>query len=587
MTKRPTIRSRAVRRAAVVLAAAIGVSTVASTAGNAAPSPSVKEGGTLKVAIWDNMPGYCFGDNPGNSALMVYRTMYETLFERTATGSYVGLLASSGTPNANFQVWTVKLRTGIKFHNGQDFNAASVIKNLQYARGAAFLQVAGSAGRAAAVTAFGHTLGTAVPFLSNIAAIDPLGTHEVRFTLARPQHDFLGTLYGSGRFYMRADAQLEKATCSTDPIGTGPFKFVKGQSSARKVTVQANTAYWQKIGTKNRPYLDRIVFEMVKNSTSRSAGVQRGTYDIAMFSAADSGKDIVSLRRRQNLKEFRSAKEFFPVIWLNQGKAGDKGQLDSPFTNKNARLAVTYATDVASINRNLLAGQVDVPRSVVGRANVMYNTSGYRRFNLNLAKKAVADYKKETGKKTLSFTFPHDTSSQSKALAEELKRQWERAGMKVRLQSVETVQFLKKAFNSATAGNDFQLNYTTILEGPDTTFSVPFLASNVYTGRTDPFAGAFASTLGQLLSLTHHKATAVDLEFWKAQAQSKSAAVSTFKGITKVLQDEAVVVPMGSFAYSVFVGSKVDGVGRSKFPSGGSRRVVTNFGIDYANVYLK
>ena len=267
MTKRLTIRSRAVRRAAVVLAAAIGVSTVASTAGNAAPTPSAKTGGTLKVAIWDNMPGYCFGDNPGNSALMVYRTMYETLFERTANGSYVGLLAESGTPNANFQVWDIKLRTGIKYHDGSDFNAANVIANLEYARGAAFALAAGTQGRTAAAAAYGHTLGTSVPFLSNIGKIDPTGTHSIRITLARPQKDFLGTLYGSGRVYMRSTAQLDKSICSTTPIGTGPFKFQTG-STARKVTVVANDKYWQKIGTANRPYLDKIVFEMVKNTTS-------------------------------------------------------------------------------------------------------------------------------------------------------------------------------------------------------------------------------------------------------------------------------------------------------------------------------
>ena len=583
MTKRLIFRSRAVRRAAVVLAAAIGVSTVASTAGNAAPTPSAKTGGTLKVAIWDNMPGYCFGDNPGNSALMVYRTMYETLFERTASGAYVGLLAESGTPNANSQVWTIKLRTGIKYHDGSDFNAANVKGNLEYARGAAFLQAAAASSAAAATTAFGYTLGTSVPFLSNIGTIDVTGTHQLKITLARPQKDFLGTLYGSGRVYMRSNAQLQKSICSTTPIGTGPFKFVKG-STARKVTVEANTSYWRKIGTANRPYLNRIVFEMVKNSTSRSAGVQRGTYDIAMFSGADSSKEIVSLRKRKNLKEYKSAKEFYPVIWLNQGKAGVKADLDSPFTSKNARQAIAYATDVASINRRLLSGQVDNPRSLVGRSNVMYNTRGYLRFNLNKAKAAVQAYKQETGKKTLSFTFPHDTSAQSLTLAKELQRQWQRAGMKVRLQSVETALFLKQAFNTAAYNNAYQANYTTLLEGTDTTFTIPFLASNVFTGRTDAFATNLGKTLGQLLSLTHHKNTAIDLAFWKAQASGSSA---DFKAVTKLIQDDNLVVPMGSFAYSVFVGGKVEGVGTAKFPSGARRKAVNNFGIDFANVSLK
>ena len=152
------------------------------------------------------------------------------------------------------------------------------------------------------------------------------------------------------------------------------------------------------------------------------------------------------------------------------------------------------------------------------------------------------------------------------------------------MESVETVQFLKKAFNTATYGNSYQASYITLLEGPDTTFTIPFLASNVFTGRSDAFAGAFSSSLGQLLSLTHHKNTAIDLAFWKAQA---SGAAADFKAVTKLIQDDTLVVPMGSFAYSVFVGDNVEGVGKSKFPSGGNRKVVTNFGIDFANVSLK
>ena len=123
------------RRAGVALAAAIAVSTVASTANAASKPRAATYGGDVKVAIFDTLPGFCFANNPANSSLMVHRTFYETLFEKTIGGDFVGLLAESATPAADLKTWTIKLREGIKFHDGTDFNADAVKLNLDYATG--------------------------------------------------------------------------------------------------------------------------------------------------------------------------------------------------------------------------------------------------------------------------------------------------------------------------------------------------------------------------------------------------------------------------------------------------------------------
>lgn len=606
MTKRRTIRSRAVRRAAVVLAAAVGVSTVASTAGNAATSGSTPQrGGTLKVATYETHPGWCFGDNPGNSALMVSRSIYETLVERTKSG-YRPLLADSVTASNGNKTWTVKLRQGIKYHDGSDFNADNVVLNFEMIRGQAF--VGGMAAAAGGLAAFGaalqgaatgnasaianlttwrttaartlgHTLGTAVPFTANINTVTKVDAYTVKFDLHNAQYDFLGTLYGSGRFTMRATAQISDiAVCSKTPIGTGPFVYDASSKLDSKITVTANPNYWRKDGNRKLPYLNKIEFTNVKSANSRSAGIKGGTYHAGLFSGATDGRFIQDLRKERSVKEYKSDREFYPQIWLNQDKA------DSPFKEQSARDAVAYATNVDQLNKTLLRGEVSTPTSLTGRANIMYSKTGYKAFNLKKAEEAVAAYKAKTGK-DLSFVFPHDSSQQSENLAKELRRMWQKAGMKVRLEKVETSQFLKKAFNSTTGKNEFDAAYITALEGADTTFSVPFLSVNAYTNvpATSAIKGLFGRTLGGLLGLSHHTETGVDAAFKAGQASGKKA---DFVAATKIIQEKTLTVPMGSFSYSFIASNKLANVGKSKLPSGGVRRSVTNFGIDFAGVWL-
>jgi ABC-type transport system substrate-binding protein len=142
------------RRVGVALAASIAVSTVASSGIQAAStqSASKKYGGTAKVAIFDTLAGWCFADNNANSSLMVSRTIYETLFEKTKGGDLIGLLAESAVSSPDLKEWKIKLRSGIKFHDGTDFNAEAVRQNLYYSSGQWSFDVAAVEAQKIAVT---------------------------------------------------------------------------------------------------------------------------------------------------------------------------------------------------------------------------------------------------------------------------------------------------------------------------------------------------------------------------------------------------------------------------------------------------
>lgn len=571
MTQRQTTRSRVLRRVGAAVAATIAVSTVASTGTQAASSPSAKYGGEVKVAIFDTFPGFCVGNNPANSSLMATRTIYEGLVEKTKGGDFVGLLAKSWSNSPDFKEWTITLRTGIKYHDGQAFNAASVIKN--------FAAITGQ-------LAPGISPGTAASFSANILTFVAVDDSTVKFILARPQNDFLGTLYASGRFFMRADSQLTPSTCANTAVGTGPFKMVSWDTNS--LVVEKNADYWRtdpNTGAK-LPYLDKITFTNVKEGSQRAAAVRKGTYDAGMFSSFGEATFIRDLRQRRSVvNEFRSPNEYYPSLWLNQTRAG------SPFGNANARKAVIACIDRANFNKVRSKGETVVAKALVGPTNIMYTTRGFQKFSKKAAAEYLAAYKAETGATSLTFSMPADVSSSSQANAKFLQKTWAECGITANIIVEESAVIISKAFIYTVTGgaqNAYDLLPILLFEGTDVAFNLPFIVSNTYSGRTDRLAAAFKGPLGSLLNLNHHTDTNVDKFFFDGQAAgSKAGAKAKFQEGTAYLQANGFMTSIQHGYYTMFTSKKLVGVGKLSIEKGKTQRTVTNWGIDWTGVSKK
>jgi ABC-type transport system substrate-binding protein len=578
MTQRQTTRSRVMRRVGAAIAATIAVSTVASTGSNAASTSAARAGGEIKVGIFDTFPGFCNNNNPANSSLMATRAIFEGLVEKTRGNDFVGLLAESWVASTDFKEWTFKLREGITYHNGQVFNADSVVANMNV-----------NSGRRAAQ---GIGVGTNITFGANIANFAKVSDYSVKFTLHRSQNDFPGTLYASGRLFMRADAQLASGgangTCSTNPIGTGPFK-VQSWNTNDLVAVK-NDNYWRK-DPKNPsaklPYLDKITFTNVKEGSQRASAVRRGALDAAMFTSFAEGTFIKDLRQRKSkVTEYKSPNEYYPSLWLNQGKAG------SPLANKNARLAVINCIDRVNYVRVRAKGETVVAKSLVGPSSVMYTTRGFGKFSVKKAKAYVAAYKADTGATALTLNMPADTSSASQANAKFLINQWAKCGITVNMVVEETALIISKSFNPTVPfaqQNAYDLLPLLLFEGTDVAFNLPFVATNMFpAGSTNPVAGSFRGVLGGLLNLNKHSDANVDTLFFGGQAAAtKASAKAKYQEGTAYLQTNGYMTSIQHGYYTLFTTKKIGGVGTLQIQRGKTQRLITNWGIDWTGVYKK
>ena len=604
MTQRHTTRSRVLRKVGAVLAASLAVSALATTgasAKSAATGPTAGGGGDAKVAIFDTFGGWCGPDNLANSALMAARTIYETLFEKSIGGDMVPMLAESGQAGKNadgtldLKTWTIKIRSGIKMHDGTDLNATLVKFNYDAGRGAGVLT--GQVGSS--------YLGTGVPFLANILSItadDTAGT--VVFKLFRSQNDFLGTLYASGRTFIRAKAQIQAAggsaasggagtgSCGAKPVGSGPFMVESTYvRDADKLKVVRNPNYWRKDAKGVQlPYLNSITFDNIKDSQQRKNAISKGKYDAAMFTSGE-GKYVKQIRTNKSLVEYKSKSEYYPSFWFNQ-------KIQPMFANGNCRAAVSHGMDRVTWSRIRTNGEAVPAISLVGPTSVMHTKKGFATFNKKKAQDALALCLSQTGKTELKFTIPADMSAISLANVKLLAQQLKAVGITMDIVQKESYTIIGEAFNAAK-GNQYDAILILLMEGTDVSFNLPFVVTNSfapgYTGSTAYFKGL----LGSILSLTRHTDTKVDELFYAAQAlpngvsgnggtaAEKAAVKAAYAAGTQYLQENNIMSAVAYGYYAMFTTKTVKNIGKTPGPSGKTQRVVTNWGIDWTGVYLQ
>lgn len=140
-------------------------------------------------------------------------------------------LAESWDISEDGKTYTFKLREGVKFHDGSDFNAEAVKFNFDR------------------MLKEDHPFYDTGPFplsfnfasVDSVNVIDPL---TVEFKLKEAFAPFLSNLaYPTGLIVSPASVEQHGKDYGRNPSGTGPFEFVEWQSNQR-VVIEANPDYW-------------------------------------------------------------------------------------------------------------------------------------------------------------------------------------------------------------------------------------------------------------------------------------------------------------------------------------------------------
>lgn len=421
--------------AALVLAACGGSGSSSSSDGPSdgeadagAPTPGGKVVYGLEA---ETSSGWCLPEaSLAISGIQVARAIYDTLTVPDENADYVPYLAESLEPNADYTVWTMKLRDGVTFHDGTPLDATVVKNNLDAYRG-------DYPGRSALLLAF------VFQNISDVQVVDP---STLTITTATPWPALPAALYGSGRIGIMAQAQLDDPdNCDKDLIGTGPFKM-KDWVVDQEFTAVKNEDYWAKDADGNQlPYLDSIEFRPIADGNARVNGILSGELDITHIGQATDIETVRDEAENSDLNVIESP-EYGEVGYqmLNVSKA--------PFDNKVARQAVQAAVDMETYNQTINLGILTNANGPFAPGEVGYEKdTGWTGYDESKAKDLVAQYESETGG-PLEFTLLSTPDPGTVKSVQLLQQMFIEAGMKVDLRQVEQATLIDEAI----AGN-FQM----------------------------------------------------------------------------------------------------------------------------------
>ena len=407
------------RLVAAIAAGALALSVVGALGGTAgATARRASSGGNIKFGLEAETTDYCLSRAQlAISGIQVVAAIYDTLTVPNSKGIAVPYLAKSVTPNSNDTQWTITLRPGIKFQDGEALDANVVKLNLDTYRGA-------PSGVSAAE---GPLFTIYLQFIQDVTVVDPM---TVQVTLKTSVPQFPAYLYSTGRMGIMAPAQIN-GNCSTDMIGTGPFKLQSYQQNQQTVVVK-NPNYWQA----GYPKADSITFVPIPDGPQRNTDLQGGQVDITHQSSGLESANLRALSGVRTLVQGPGEREIVH-LWLLSNKA--------PFNNQVARSAMAAAVNRPEINQIRNKGIFTVANGIFDSAIPGYlSNAGFPAYNLAKAKKLVAQAKAALGGQ-FNVTLGTTTDPDASAEAQLIKQQAAQAGINITIAQFDQATLINKA----------------------------------------------------------------------------------------------------------------------------------------------
>lgn len=269
---------------------------------------------------------------------MVHNSIYDKLFDLNEKGEVIPMLAESYEVSDDGKTYTFKLKQGVKFHDGTEFNAEAVKFNIERNMGE------NSKRRGE------------MKYVSTVTVIDP---STVKVELSEPFAPFISILTDrSGMIVSPAGVEKYGEEFLNNPIGTGPYVFVEHVKGSH-ITLKKNENYWN-----GEVKIDELNYRVFNNGSAAVQNLRSGVLDIIDQIPI---KEIPVVEKDANLSVVTEAGMGYQGLYINTTR--------EPFTNKFLRQAVDRAIDRETVVKVLFDGYGLPANSPFAPGNLAYGES--------------------------------------------------------------------------------------------------------------------------------------------------------------------------------------------------------------------
>ncbi len=356
--------------------------------------------------------------------------MFESLLERDQSLKLVPALAAEMPKLVAPTTWEFKLRRGVKFHNGEDFNADSVKFSLE--------RLVNPANKLRGSSSFAP--------IDRVEVVDP---YTVRIHTKKPWPVFLShiALRQAAMYPPKEYAGKDPAAISRSPIGTGPYRFVRW-SKDEEIVMEAFPGYWG-----GAAKIKTVVFKPIPDDAVRVAALQNGEIDVAV-NIPPHLAGIIDKHPKIFLSTAPSIRTIQLMIYTHQMDGSHKptGPYAGPTADKRVRQALAYALDVDEIIKGVMDGKAVRVATMLTRLHFGFDPS------LKPIKQDLARTKKlltEAGfPNGLEITLhgPQGRYVRDREVAEAVAGQLTKAGVRTTLRTHEFVSYLNNMVYVHKAG---------------------------------------------------------------------------------------------------------------------------------------
>ncbi len=262
--------------------------------------------------------------------------------------------------------------------------------------------------------------------IQRVEIVDP---YTVRVHTVKPWPTFVASMNHpqAAMYPPKAYADKDSPYISKNPIGTGPYKFVRW-SKDEEIVLEANDAYYR-----GAPKIKTVVFRPIPDDAVRVAALQNGEVDVAVNIPPHLATIIANHPKLIQLM-------FYTHQFDTQNKL--VGPYQGPSADKRVRQAIAYALDVDEIIKGVLDGKGQRVATMLPSMHFGYDPS-LKPINQDLAKskKLLAEAGFPNGLE-IALNGPQGRYVRDKEVLEAVAGQLTKAGIKTTMRTYEFVNYL-------------------------------------------------------------------------------------------------------------------------------------------------